>query len=94
MGPAALESQPDRTRLSWRRTLILLLAVAGIGSYHMIAQGNLVEAISAAVLCLACAIPIYRRQVVLRTSNRVATWEPVTLSIGILLLAMATVIFG
>ncbi|MCH9719500.1 MAG: hypothetical protein K0U60_06480 [Actinomycetia bacterium] len=94
MSSAAPESQPDRTRLSWRRTLILLITVAGIGSYHMIAQGNIVEATLAALLCLACAIPIYRRQLVLRKSNRVATWEPVALSLGVLLLAAAAAFFG
>ena len=91
---SAPETQPDRTRLSWRRTLILLVTVAGIGAYHMIAQGNIGEAVAAAVLCLLCTIPIYRRQLVLRDSQRVATWEPLALSLGIVVLAIATIVFG
>ncbi len=88
------ETQADRTRLSWRRTLILLITVAGIGALDMITRGQVTEAAIAAVICLFCLIPIYRRQLVLRESVRPASWEPAALALGLLLLAVATAIFG
>ncbi len=94
MSTSAPETQADRTRLSWRRTLILLITVAGIGALNMINRGQVTEAALAAILCLFCLIPIYRRQLILRDSVRPARWEPLVLALGLLLLAAATAIFG
>lgn len=93
MSPASTpETQLDRTRLSWRRTLNGMLAVGGIGAMRLIASGHLLEAALSAIVALAAAIPMYRRQRVLRASNRPARWEPAAVAVGTLLLA-ATVVF-
>lgn len=86
------ESQPDRTRLSWRRTLNGVLAVGGIGALRMITQGHILEAALASIVALVSIWPMYWRQIVLRHSNAPATWEPLAVAACAVLLA-ATVLF-
>lgn len=86
------ETQAERTRLAWRRTLIGVLAVAGIGALHLITVGEAVPAVVSSFLALCVALPIWHRQRTLRTSHPAATWEPLAVSVGICLLAVGLII--
>ena len=86
------ETQPERTRLSWRRTLNGVLAVGGIGALRTITEGEVLQAAMTAVLAIIAMWPMYWRQIVLRHSNAPATWEPFAVSAAICALGASVIL--
>jgi hypothetical protein len=86
------ESQSDRTRLSWRRTVNGMLAVGGIGALRMLSQGHILEAALASIVTVICIAPMYRRQIVLRGSYAPAAWEPAMVAVCTSVLAATVVL--
>jgi hypothetical protein len=86
------ETQPDRTRLSWRRTLNGVLAVGGIGAIRLMAQGHTVEAALASIVAVVAMIPMYWRQIILRHTATPATWEPLAVALCMAVLAATVVL--
>ena len=81
--PAPPETQADRTRLAWRRTLIGVLGTAGIGSLHLVTVGLTHAAFAVSLLAMVVALPMWHRQIELRTRVDPATWQPLVTTIGI-----------
>lgn len=84
------QSQFERTQLAWRRTLLGVLAVAGIGGVHLLVdeQHHELLGVFTGVVALLAVVPIVARLRRLRQRDeRAATWEPVVLTAVVLALA-------
>lgn len=89
------ENQYERTVLAWRRTLIGMLAVLGIGSIHISAERHPQLGILAGLAALFSLIPILSRTRQLRRHDAgPATWQPVALVVGLLVLAASFLLLG
>lgn len=89
------QTQFERTQLAWRRTLILVMVVAGLGGVHLLVDHRHHEylGVFAGVVGLAATVPILHRERRLRHGDGApATWQPVALTLAILVLAVALVV--
>lgn len=82
------ENQYERTVLAWRRTMIGMLAVLGIGGIHISTMDHPWMGVVAGLLSLIAIIPIVLRMNELRRERSgPATWQPVALVVGMVALA-------
>lgn len=82
------ENQYERTVLAWRRTMIGMLAVLGIGGIHISTMDHPWMGVVAGLLSLIAIIPIVLRMNELRREQKgPATWQPVALVVGMVTLA-------
>lgn len=89
------ENQYERTVLAWRRTLIGMLAVLGIGGIHISAEHHPQLGLLAGLAALLSLIPILSRTNQLRRHEAApATWQPISLVIGLLVLAGGLLLLG
>lgn len=88
----APETQAERTRLSWRRTMIGVLAVGAVGSLHLLASGLAELSLAASVIALIACLPMWHRQRVLRTSVEPPTWQPLALTVICCVLALSVLL--
>lgn len=86
------ESQTERTRLAWRRTILVVLVVAGLGSVHLATAQMPGLAVLAAATGVVGVIPASRRLYTLRTSHPVPRWEPLVLAVAACLLASVVLV--
>jgi uncharacterized membrane protein YidH (DUF202 family) len=84
-----VNSQAERTRLAWRRTLLAVMVVGGIGAVHLATAGLVYLALAASLLTLIGCVPVAHRLWVLREAVPVATWEPAVLTCAGLLLSVS-----
>jgi uncharacterized membrane protein YidH (DUF202 family) len=89
-----VNSQTERTRLAWRRTILVVLVVGGVGAVHLATAGLLHLAVLAAVVTVLGCVPAVRRLAVLREAAPVATWEPLALTAAGCLLAASVLVTG
>ncbi len=86
-----MNSQWERTRLAWRRTILAVLVVGGVGAVHL-ATGGLLEL---AALCGAVTGsrlrtgPVATHGAAPRDRRRWPTWEPAVLTVSGCLLALS-----
>jgi len=85
-----VNSQWERTRLAWRRTILAVLAVGGIGAIHL-ATGGLLELaiLCGAVTALGCVPALWRLTALRIGTEEVASWEPAVLTVCGCLLALS-----
>lgn len=85
-----MNSQWERTRLAWRRTILAVLAVGGIGAIHL-ATGGLLELaiLCGAVTALGCVPALWRLTALRIGTEEVASWEPAALTVCGCLLALS-----
>jgi uncharacterized membrane protein YidH (DUF202 family) len=89
------ENQFERTQLAWRRTMIGILAVVGIGGIHISTMNHPWMGVVAGLLSLIALIPIVQRMTELRRHNASpATWQPMALVIGMIALAAFLVVLN
>jgi Na+/H+ antiporter NhaB len=81
------ESQYERTRLAWRRTILAVLVIAGLGAMHLATAGLVREASLFSALTLAAVAPAAHRLRALRHEVPVATWQPAMLTVVACLMA-------
>jgi uncharacterized membrane protein YidH (DUF202 family) len=87
-----VNSQTERTRLAWRRTILALLVVGGIGAVHLATVGLQELAVLSAVVTSVGCVAAMRRLTVLRVdATPVPTWEPAVLTASACLLALSVV---
>ena len=86
------ESQTDRTRLAWRRTILAVLVVAGLGAVHLATARMPGLAVLATVTGVVGVVPASRRLRTLRTAHPVPRWEPLALVVAACLLASVVLI--
>ncbi len=84
-----MNSQAERTRLAWRRTILTVLVVGGIGAVHLVSVGLVHLAVPTALLTILGCVPAAHRMRVLRSGVPVATWEPAVLTVAGLLLGLS-----
>lgn len=85
------QSQFERTQLAWRRTLLVVLAVAGIGGVHLLVDQRHHEylGVFTGLVGLVAVAPIaLRLRRLRRYDGAAATWEPVVLTAVVLVLAI------
>jgi uncharacterized membrane protein YidH (DUF202 family) len=89
------ENQYERTVLAWRRTLIGILAVLGIGGIHISVENHPLMGIVAGAAALFALFPTLSRTRQLRRHEPApATWQPIALVVGLLALAASFVLLG
>lgn len=87
-----MNSQYERTRLAWRRTILALIVIGGIGSVHLATAGYLVEAGLVVVLAVSGVLPAMHRLRGLRNERPVAGWEPLAVTASACLMALSVVV--
>lgn len=88
-----MNSQWERTRLAWRRTVLTVLVVGGVGAVHLATAGLLEMAVLCGVVALVGCVPAMRRLTALREHEvPVATWEPMVLTVSGCLLALSVLL--
>lgn len=80
-------SQYERTRLAWRRTILAVLVIAGLGALHLATAGLVREASLFGGLTVAALAPAVHRLRALRHEVSVATWQPAVLTVAACLMA-------
>ena len=86
MSPAG--SQYERTRLAWRRAMLAILVVGGLGGVHLAIAGYWRDAGLVTALTIGGLVPAVHRLVLLRREVAVPTWHPVVLTSVACLMAM------
>ncbi len=87
-----MNSQTERTRLAWRRTILALLVVGGIGAVHLATVGLLQLAVLSGLVTAVGCVAAMRRLTVLRVdATPVPTWEPTALTVSACLLALSVI---
>lgn len=87
----APQTQFERTVLAWRRTLILVMVVAGIGGIRLLIdqRHHAYLGIFAGLVGLAATVPIlHRKRQLRRHDTSPATWQPAALTLAIVVLAV------
>ncbi|MCB0917881.1 MAG: DUF202 domain-containing protein [Actinobacteria bacterium] len=88
-----IETQPERTRLSWQRTLISVFTVAGVGTIRDLSQNEPSFAVWAGFFTVIAIIPILFRIRQLRHGEfQTVTWQPFILLVCIIGLAVAAIV--
>lgn len=88
-----MNSQWERTRLAWRRTILALIVVGGIGAVHLATAGLVVMAVLCGVVAMAGCVPAMRRLIALRHGvEAVPPWEPAALTVTGCLLALSVLL--
>lgn len=89
------ETQYERTQLAWRRTMIGVLAVVGIGGIHLSTMNHPALGILAGAVAMIALVPIVSRIGQLRRHETgAATWQPAVLVIALLVLAGGLFVLG
>jgi uncharacterized membrane protein YidH (DUF202 family) len=89
-----VNSQTERTRLAWRRTILTVLAVGGLGALHLALAGFPLGAALAGVLAMAGCVPALNRLTALRRGHVPARWQPAALTVTTCLLALSVLVTG
>ena len=91
-----MNSQTERTRLAWRRTILALVGVGLIGALHLALAGlPHLAVLSVAITGLGAAAFIRRAMALRRPQTPVAaTWEPALLALTGCLLSLAVLTGG
>jgi uncharacterized membrane protein YidH (DUF202 family) len=84
-----VESQYERTRLAWRRTILALVVIGGLGAIHLATANYLREAGAVIGLTVIGVVPAIRRLRSLRNRQALATWEPAVLTVAACLMALS-----
>lgn len=87
-----MNSQYERTRLAWRRTILAVLAVGGLGALHLALAGWVVAAAALGLLAVAGSLLGLTRLTALRREQVDADWQPYALTVTTCLLALAAVV--
>lgn len=87
-----MNSQTERTRLAWRRTVLAVLVVGGVGSVHLALAGLLHLSVAIGVIALVGCVPAAYRLNTLRQAHPAATWEPALLTTVGCLLALSVLV--
>lgn len=75
------ETQFQRTELAWRRTLVGVVAVAGLGSIHLLGDRHVVLGVFVGTLSMLAVVPIVLRIRQLRAGDaRPMTWQALALA--------------
>lgn len=89
------ETQFQRTELAWRRTLIGVVAVAGIGSIHLLGGRHVILGVFVGTLSVVAIIPIVFRIRQLRAGDASPmTWQPLALAAALVALGFGITLLG
>ncbi len=87
-----MNSQYERTRLAWRRSMLAVTVIGGLGAVHLALAGYQIEAVIAIVLTVIGIIPIVHRLRSLRGQAPAATWEPAVVTLVAVLLSLSVLV--
>lgn len=83
------ENQFERTQLAWRRTMLGVLVVLGIGAIHISMGERPVVGVLTGLVSLFAIIPIVARINDLRRQRvEMALWQPLSLVVGLVVLGL------
>lgn len=84
-----MNSQFERTRLAWRRTILAVLAAGGLGGLHLALAGALRAAILVGLVAVIGSALSLSRLTALRHERTQPGWQPLALTVSICLLALS-----
>lgn len=87
-GVSPAGSQYERTRLAWRRTILALVVVGGLGAMHLATAGYSLDASVVILLTLVGLVPATHRLLQLRREVAAPSWQPAVLTTVACLMAM------
>lgn len=88
-----MNSQWDRTRLAWSRTVVAVIGVVLLGAFRLATGGLVAVAVVAGVLgAAACIAGILRMRALQNEQLRPATWEPLAVAGAACVLALAVLV--
>ena len=88
-----IETQPERTRLSWQRTIVSLLIVVAVGGLKDVAEGQPRLTIALAIPGLVALYVMTSRQRQLRHGDlKVMTWQPVVVMACVIAMGIALIV--
>lgn len=84
-----MNSQYERTRLAWRRTILAVLVIGGLGAVHLATAGYTREASIDLGLTLVALGAAMHRLRTLRREVAVSSWQPGVVTACACLMAMS-----
>lgn len=84
-----MNSQFERTRLAWRRTILAVLVAGGLGGLHLALAGALRAAALVGLIAVVGSALGLSRLTTLRQERPEPGWQPLALTITICLLALS-----
>lgn len=89
-----MNSQTERTRLAWRRTILAMLVAVLLGALHVALAGRGLPAALIGVIGAVGCLPALSRSAILRQPGEPppATWQPLAVTVAACAVAVVAIV--